>query len=254
MFSFVIPTKNGYDNQNVASNLNILLSSIREDLKYTYDKIVEDKKSQRLWKNIQKIQITTIGDLSSDTEHIEFDGNISQKLNLGVKNARNDYVVWIRDYMKLYPGYLYSWANFILNDRFHNLRLNTKLDIGMNIVLNKDGTRFRDWCSWSDPDLMPGEWVQQEKFCPNGIKYYGRPCLAPYNYNNTKHMYVSGGYFVASKKFLLDNPFDESLSLGQAEDIEFSLRVRDKWNYKMNIGAKIGLSKQKDVILPCMMN
>jgi hypothetical protein len=49
-----------------------------------------------------------------------------------------------------------------------------------------------------------------------------------------KYSYISGSYWVAKKKFMQENPLDESLVYSQSEDLEWSLRIRDKANYIMN--------------------
>jgi hypothetical protein len=56
-------------------------------------------------------------------------------------------------------------------------------------------------------------------------------------------MYVSGGYFLTKKKVALDNPFNEDLLHNQAEDVEWSLRVRDKYNIKCNGDAIVRHNK-----------
>ena len=58
-------------------------------------------------------------------------------------------------------------------------------------------------------------------------------------------MYISGGYWVAKKKFMLANPLDESLRWGESEDVEWSLRIRDKFKYVMNINSTVKTIKQK---------
>ncbi|MBC8442882.1 MAG: hypothetical protein H8D80_01695 [Proteobacteria bacterium] len=50
----------------------------------------------------------------------------------------------------------------------------------------------------------------------------------------SKHSYISGSYWVAKKKFMEENPLNEDLMYGDSEDLEWSLRVRDKAKYVMN--------------------
>jgi hypothetical protein len=59
-------------------------------------------------------------------------------------------------------------------------------------------------------------------------------------------MYVSGSVMIARKEFMLKNPLDENLAWGEAEDVEWSLRVRKFWNYKMFPEMSISSQKQKE--------
>lgn len=74
-----------------------------------------------------------------------------------------------------------------------------------------DGTRhFTDWLVWDHPTLP---------------QYTS---LSYLDWTNTKYQYISGGFFMVKRNLLLENPFDETLKPGDPEDVEWSLRVRDK--------------------------
>ena len=49
----------------------------------------------------------------------------------------------------------------------------------------------------------------------------------PYDYDGG-HMYISGAYWVAKKHVMEAEPLNEDLKHSEAEDVEWSLRVRDK--------------------------
>ena len=148
-------------------------------------------------------------------------GWITRKKNLITKNAKYDNIVYMHDYYQLESEW-YKGFKLIEND----------WDVCMTKIINLDNTRFRDWCVWDDPTLC----------YPKGKH---RIILANYTYNQIKYMYISGGYWVAKKKFMLANPLDESLRWGESEDVEWSLRIRDKFKYVMNINSTVKTLKQK---------
>lgn len=161
---------------------------------------------------------------------------LTVKKNRMIQNAKNDIVVIMHDYL------------IIKNNWYNELLKIQNWDVAMCNILNKDNTRYRDWCIWDDPNFgIP--WYQHEPWCPKGRLNWGMPKIAPYNYNKTQYMYISGAFWVAKRNFMIENPLDESLDWGQAEDVEWSIRVRNKWNYKFFNGY-VQLIKQKDRILP----
>ena len=238
MISFLIPTHIGYHPDTI-EHLNTLVNSIPSGIPgvevfligNTYALPPEARKEiyQERWNhNTKKFE--------SQVQSLFCEGTITKKFNAGVLHARNDYVVWVRDYMK----FEHDWFDHMIWD----------FDVCMNQILNQDGSRFRDWCSWDDPEIRPEPWIQREKWTGPGIFWPAKAALVPYSYNKTDKMYVSGGYLIGNRRFLLENPMDESLNLGDAEDVELSIRLRNKWKYVMNPKQIVRLQKQKDVILP----
>ena len=61
-------------------------------------------------------------------------------------------------------------------------------------------------------------------------------------------MYISGAYWIAKKEFMLKNPLNEILKWGQGEDVEWSLRVRELTEFKINANSIVKLMKYKDRI------
>lgn len=163
-------------------------------------------------------------------------GHITRKKNDGVKMAKHDTLVIMHDYIMLCDGWMNGWNKF----GYH-------WDIAMNVILNKDDSRFRDWCSFGDPKNPPG-WTQYEKFCPNGLYHEGTPKLEDYSYKNP-YWYVSGAYMVVKKNVMLEYPLNEELYHMDSEDSEHSLRIRNICKYKMNTESKVKLLRQKDLIL-----
>lgn len=224
--SFIIPCFNGWDNQDTSSNLDIALKSLEQ---------VPDR------------EVILIGNMEKPNcinVKVEDNTTISKKINVGAKIASNNILVYMRDYNYLLDCWWDGWLKFGFD-----------WDVAMNKIENTDGSRYRDYCSFDDPEMRNQPWVQTEKWCPQGgLKHDGKPAMVPYTYNKTHLMYISGMYWLAKKQFMLDNPFDNSLKLGEAEDIFWSLQCRGHWNYKVNVNSVTKLLKWKDPILPCITN
>lgn len=150
-------------------------------------------------------------------------GDISIKKNIITKNSKYENIVYLHDYIiheeNWYKGFLLFGNNF---------------EVCITKILNKDNTRYRDWCLWQDD---AEGYTQKNNY------------LIPYEVTNiTKMMYISGAYWVAKKEFMLKNLLNENLSWGQGEDVEWSLRVRNKTIFKVNTKSIVKLAKQKDKI------
>jgi hypothetical protein len=64
---------------------------------------------------------------------------------------------------------------------------------------------------------------------------HGRAWSLDYNdWTQTKYMYISGGFFIVKKHVILEEPLNESLGWNEEEDVEWSMRVRDKYVMKCN--------------------
>ena len=150
---------------------------------------------------------TTNFDNSGVNAHGIVAGWITKKKNLITQHAKYENVVYMHDYhifkSDWYEGFLEFGSDW---------------DVCMNKIEDFWGHRFRDWVSWDSPK-------------------YGKRRLAPYDDESSdfvKHCYISGSYWVAKKKFMEENPLDEQYLWGQGEDLEWSFRIRDKFNYRMN--------------------
>jgi len=154
--------------------------------------------------------------------HIPFDESkkhkwITKKKNLIAENAKfnnlcimHDYIILDTDWYKHFEDFGDDW------------------DVCMNSVVNADGQRFRDWVTW-------------EQWCKENHMIY----LDYNDRSRTNEMYISGAYFCVKKEFLLTNPLDENLCWGQGEDVEWSNRIRNIWDYKCNSNSKVTLLKRK---------
>jgi hypothetical protein len=117
---------------------------------------------------------------------------------------------------------------FLFDDNWYNsfVEFGNEWDICSNQQLLINGKRhFTDWVTWDDP-VFP--------------RYTS---LSYDDWSRTQHMYMSGGYFIVKKHVVMDNPFNESLMHGQAEDVEWSLRVRDKYRMVCNGNAIVQHNK-----------
>jgi hypothetical protein len=149
-------------------------------------------------------------------------GAICHKKNLAAKHAKYTNLCIMHDYVGVERGWKTGFDNF--GDNW---------DVCVNIILNQNGMRDRDWMVWDHPELIDEV---------NKIS----PCLLPYD-KYTRYMYISGGYFCVKNKFYKEHPLDESLFWGEGEDIEWSLRVRGLTQFKMNTFSKVKYLKLKDI-------
>ena len=146
-----------------------------------------------------------------DVTHIYFDetqqpGWVTRKKNTIVQAAKYDNIVLMHDYYVFDKDW---YKNF--------LEFGEEWDICSNKqLLINDKRHFTDWVTWDDP-VFP--------------RY---TALRHDDWSRTNYMYVSGGYFLVKKQVALDNPFNEELTHGQAEDVEWSLRVRNRYVMKCN--------------------
>lgn len=140
---------------------------------------------------------------------------ITLKKNIGVALCQYDKVVLMHDYIIFEPGWKKGWDDY--GDNF---------EVAVNCILNKDGSRYRDWLVWDYPSIGPA--------------------LLPYNYEFSQYQYVSGTYFIVKKDFYLTHPLNSSLRWGEGEDVEWSLSIRNKINFKFNANSAVKCAKQKE--------
>ena len=170
-----------------------------------------------------------------DVHHIEFDDItkpkwITKKKNLITKYAKYDNIVYSHDHVK----YDKNWYNGFL-------KFGDDWDICMCIIQSLDGSRFRDWLTWDDPDInFPGGGY------PSTSKNNGHRVMLPsYDYSKFQYMMISGSWWVAKKNLMLKEPLNENLRWGDGEDVEWSFQIREKYDYKMNIHSIVNLCKDK---------
>ncbi len=196
---------------NNESNINIIIDSIEKE-------------------NIPIYEIIIVGGnpiFRQNTKHIPFDESlkrmwITKKKNLITQNSSFENIVYLHDYIKLNEGWYQG-----------HLKHGNDFTILMDRVLNLDGSRFRDWSLWA----MDVEHILQS-----------RGFLIPYDMKGlSKWMYISGAYWVAKKTIMEEFPLDEKLSWGESEDVEWSKRVREKYEFQMNINSSVQFMKNKSI-------
>jgi hypothetical protein len=176
--------------------------------------------------NIENYEIIIVGNTNIKADiNIPFDENIkpswiTKKKNIITNIANYENIVYLHDYIVFdknwYAGYLSYGDNF---------------SVCMNRIENLNGDRFRDWCVWE----------------PSRLGNTG-PGIISYDIDDiSKHMYISGSYWVAKKSVMLEYPLDENLSWGYGEDVIWSKQVTAKYNFSMNTNSKVSLLKQKDL-------
>lgn len=183
--------------------------------------------------SIPEYEIIVIGNTSilDNIIKIPFDESvkdkwITRKKNLITQHANYENIVYCHDYIVFgknwYNGFLKYGNNF---------------NLCMTQILNKDNTRFRDWCIW----------IWNHNFMDEIVKSNSE-CLIPYDMNHlSKYMYFSGAYWVAKKNIMMEFPLNENLCWGQGEDVVWSKQVREKYNFSMNKYSIVRLLKQQEV-------
>lgn len=150
------------------------------------------------------------------TYQITTDGWLPKKKNLIAKFGLGENIVLVHDYYMFDPLWYQSYLQF-----------GNEWDVCSNPQYLITGERhFTDWVTWDHPSVG---------------RYYPLEYL---DWNHTKYQYVSGGYFLVKRTFLRENPLNEEMLPGSPEDVEWSLRIRDKAVMKCNPGAIVQHNKR----------
>ena len=166
------------------------------DQRYMHIKFEEEKPFYRVSNVIKQIKKGKIFKIFKKT------GAIAEKKNIGSKFAKFDKLCILHDYVSLRNDWFHVYQSETSND----------WDILVPKVLNSNNKRHRDWVLWNDP-------IYSESKFPN--------CLPPYEYDSNFY-YINGTVMVVKNIFLSQNPLNNLLFWGQGEDVEWSLRVRQK--------------------------
>lgn len=210
-------------------------------MKFTFGIITSGKSDESLnlvidsieQQNIPEYQILIVGNSSvcrNNTSVIPFSEHvreawITRKKNLITLNSAYENIVYTHDYVLFEPGWYEGYLKF-----------GEDFKVCMNKFVNPDYSRFRDWVIWPHNYNFMDDIV-----LPN------RECLIPYDMTHlSKYQYISGTYWVAKKDLMLEFPLDENLCWGQGEDVEWSKKVRQKYNFSMNPYSTVKSLKFKD--------
>ncbi len=163
---------------------------------------------------IPNYEILIIGPAHSqidpDVIQIPFDSPtpmwITKKKNILSRNAKYENVILMHDY-------------FIFDHKWYSafLDFGNDWDIATNTQLYIDGSRYRyDWVIWDHPEIPRYTQIPTD------------------DWSLTKHMYISGSYMIVKKYVMEHHPLNENLIWGQEEDVDWSLRVRDRYSIVFN--------------------
>lgn len=150
-------------------------------------------------------------------EHLNGKAWITKKKNLITEFAKYSNIVYLHDYFTFGNGWYDGWIG-----------MKEYFDVGMNMVWIQEGEqcyRHSDWVV--DPYLiweLHPDW--HWKFWDVGLDY----CIR----GLSKVQYISGGFWIAKRSFMEENPLNESLAWGDAEDIDWSNRARQKTEFVLN--------------------
>jgi hypothetical protein len=161
-----------------------------------------------------------ISDITIQIRYIDYKelnwyyGWITRKKNIGVLASKFNKIVLAHDYVVFEKGWKNGWNKF-----------GEIFDVCMTKFHNQDGSRWRDWITWDYPGIGRG--------------------LLPYDVECSKYQYISGTYFIVKRDFFIRNLLDEKFRWGEGEDVEWSLRVREKTIFKFNPHSSVRCAKLK---------
>jgi hypothetical protein len=184
-----------------------------------------------------------------------YPGWITKKKNIITQEAVYENIVYMHDYIVLEDNWYTGFLNY-----------GNDFDIIVNKIINSDGSRFRDWIlnvhflkgmclqviqnvpTLNAPDvwIKNGEDITCKLHIPNNVS----TVFLEYDNNAEElqnYIYISGGFFICKKQVMLDFPLDEKLLHCQGEDVEWSQRVRTKYQFKFNKYSSVKLLKYKHI-------
>lgn len=218
-------------------------SGVNEYLKKTITSIVE--------LNVPNYEIIIIGNegilkaesiISSNDKIkiINFDENIkpmwiTRKKNLITQHAKYENIVYTHDYVEFDNSWYTGFKLF--GDNFKAC---------MTVILNNDGTRFRDWVIFPWHHCFGNNFKKDSKQLWEYANICNNESMLPYDeLRFSKWQYFSGTYWVAKKHVMLEIPLDENLVWGNGEDCIWSNQFTNKYEFSMNSNSTVKFLKQK---------
>jgi len=199
-----------------------------------YDNLVNKIIDTIEFEEIPTYEVVVIGNSHverKNTRVIPFNENIkpmwiTKKKNLITQFAKYENIVFLHDYVYLMPGWYAGW-----------LKYGNDFKACMNVILNADGSRFRDWVIWENPTENGEEIIKNAQH------------IIPYYINNlSRYMYFSGAYWVAKKEIMQKYPLNEELVWNRGEDIDWSKKYRQDNEFKMNPYSAVKCVKMKNPV------
>jgi hypothetical protein len=164
---------------------------------------------------------------------------ITKKKNQIAQIARHDNLFITHDY--------YYFGEGVINQFIANARLN--VDLYMFPIVNNQGQRHSDWLI--NPNNMQrflDAYPEYKQILMDAAPYENAPkyvCGLPYNEKSLiRYQYISGGFICCKRHVIIEEPLNETLYWGDAEDLEWSERVLKRFKYDMIPFGKIFITKQ----------
>ena len=176
------------------ARLSEIIDSIRNQKIPNYEIIIA---GQSDYEDLEDTRFINMGDEST---------YVTNKKNKIAELAKYNNIVLFHDY-------------YIFDDQWYSgyLSFGDNWDVCSNPQYLINGKRhFTDWVTWDHPTLPRWTSVDYD------------------DWSQTKYMYQSGGYMLIKKDFALKIPHKQNMEWGTAEDVEWSLRMRDHANWKCN--------------------
>jgi len=208
---------------------------------FSFGIITSGQETERVENVIQSIEdlcipnyeIIVVGDPNvkgARVKIVDFDESvqnmwITKKKNLVTDHAVYENIVYTHDYITFHPGWYEGFMKF-----------GNDYDICMNVMTNKDGSRYADWCLDAMLDMSFFGEEKNRKLIPYDM------CFSK---DLSKIMYISGAYWVAKKQIMKKFPLNEKHSWGQSEDVEWSHRIRRSVSFKFNKNSSVQIVKNK---------
>lgn len=152
---------------------------------------------------------------------------ITKKKNIIIEHATMDYICFAHDYFFFDENWLEGWKTF-----------SQPFDVAMNRILTLEGKRHSDWCI----NPLDYQKVVTEVNIPPSHGAFD--VKIPYDEGgHTPLMYIAANYWMSKTAFMKENPMDESLAWKDAEDVEWSCRVRNKTIFRINTNSLVSIMK-----------
>jgi len=139
---------------------------------------------------------------------------ITLKKNEASKHAIYDNLCFIHDYIRLSDDWYDGFQSFGYDWNVCTTR-----------IINDNGNRIWDWCVYKHPELGHTN--------------------VDYEMEATPYHYAPGNNFCCKRLFFLENPLNQELCWDDGEDVEWSKRINEIWNYKLNKLSSVHCMKHK---------
>lgn len=209
-------------------------------MNFTFGIITHEKEEDRISKiidsieaqNIPDYEIIVVGSCNLERKNLKvipFDETIkpmwiTRKKNIITVMSTKENIVYLHDY-------------FMFEDGWYEGQLKSGNDFSVRVdkVVDIHGNRFMDWVLCPFPQIG------------RTLPFVGMDCHIPYDMTHlSKYMFIIGHIWTAKRDFMMKYPLNDALTWGQGEDIEWSRRIREVIDFKMNTNSSVRLLKEKD--------